>query len=402
MGKHLSLILLPTLECNVACDYCFEDKTGDVLTSERLAEIVDKVFDHMDRTGVESLTIHWQGGEIMTLPPAWFERAYDAIGAAAEARGKRVEHGLQSNLIGYTKRWNGVIARMFGNSVGTSMDFPNLHRKLFQKGPDEYTRIWRRHVDQARAAGIDIQVIAVLNRATLDVGAESFYSYFVDELGFAEFQVNTPFPGGEQNDAKRDLGLDIGDLTRFHVDLLDVWMERGYGRGVSVGPLDELLNYFLGGSACLPCIWQANCTDEFLSIDARGNVAQCDCWVTSYPDHFFGNVFQSESLTDLLENSRPRERFLERPAVVADQGCIECEFLALCHGGCPVRTYTILGTLLEKDPYCGLYKGLFARTAEVARTIAATRGRAVVPTLLQLTRAARTADAVAEVLSEGG
>ena len=31
-----------------------------------------------------------------------------------------------------------------------------------------------------------------------------------------------------------------------------------------------------------PGIWQQNCTDNFVSIDARGHVAQCDCRVTSY------------------------------------------------------------------------------------------------------------------------
>lgn len=373
MPRNLSVILLPTSNCNVACDYCFEDKTSDVLSHERLSEIVGKVFDHMDRRGVDSLMIHWQGGEIMTIPPAWFDRAHGLISEAAARRGKSVEHGLQSNMIGYTKHWNAVIERMFGNSVGTSMDYPNLHRKLFSAGPDEYTRIWRRNVFKAREAGIDFQAIAVLNQATLDRGAEPFYEYFVDELGFTDFQANTPFPGGEPNDAKRDLGLDLDDLIRFHLDLLDVWVDRGFERGVRVGPFDELLNTFLGRPASLPCIWQSNCTDEFLSIDASGSVAQCDCWVTSYPEYFFGNVFEHASLTDMLDNSRAREQFNDRPAAVLDAGCIECEYLALCHGGCPVRTFTVRGTLFEKDPYCGLYKALFGGTENVARRIASER-----------------------------
>ncbi len=373
MPRNLSVILLPTSDCNVACDYCFEDKTSGVLSHERLSEIVDKVFDHMDRRGVDSLMLHWQGGEIMTIPPDWFDRAHGLIGEAAAKRGKSVEHGLQSNMIGYSKRWNGVIERMFGNSVGTSMDYPNLHRKLFNAGPDEYTRIWRRNVLKAREAGIELQAIAVLNQETLDRGAARFYEYFVDELGFTDFQANTPFPGGEQNDAKRDLGLDLDALIRFHVDLLDVWVERGFERGVRVGPFDGLLDTFLGRPASLPCIWQSNCTDEFLSIDARGSVAQCDCWVTSYPEYFFGNIFEESSLTEMLDNSRAREQFNDRPASVLDSGCIECEYLALCHGGCPVRTFTVRGTMFEKDPYCGLYKALFGGTETVARRIASER-----------------------------
>jgi uncharacterized protein len=52
----------------------------------------------------------------------------------ADARSKEVSHSLQSNMLAYSSRWNPVIARMFGNSVGTSLDYPNLHRKLLGQG----------------------------------------------------------------------------------------------------------------------------------------------------------------------------------------------------------------------------------------------------------------------------
>ena len=70
----------------------------------------------------------------------------------------------------------------------------------------------------------------------------------------------------------------------------DTWLEHGYDHGVSVGPFDEIIKAFRGRPARLSCIWQQNCANEFISIDARGQTALCDCWVTSYPEHSFGNV----------------------------------------------------------------------------------------------------------------
>ena len=58
-------------------------------------------------------------------------------------------------MLAYSSRWNKVIAEMFGNSVGTSLDYPNLHRKLLGQGPESYNEIWGRRVREARAAGID-------------------------------------------------------------------------------------------------------------------------------------------------------------------------------------------------------------------------------------------------------
>jgi len=269
-------------------------------------------------------------------------------------------------MIGYSRKWNNVIAEMFGNSVGTSMDFPNLYRKSHGHTTDEYTALWSRNVRRAREAGIHIGVISIPNKETLRLGGEAFYSYFVDELGVTDFQVNTSFSGGELNDAKAESILDVEALARFFVELADVWFERGYANGVKLGPIEELLNHFLGRPASLPCIWQQNCADEFVSIDARGYVAQCDCWVTSYPEYRFGNIFGARSFSGLMK-SKARERFLARPeALIEHETCARCDYLSLCHGGCPVRAYSITGEFFVKDPYCEVYKALFSRMESLA------------------------------------
>ena len=371
MKSHISLILLSTLQCNADCEYCFENKTTDRLTLDRLGEMIRKVLDYMVEKSLTGLNIYWQGGEAMLLPPSWYEQANDLIQREAEARGKRVSHSLQSNMLAYSSRWNNVIAEMFGNSVGTSLDYPNLHRKLLGQGPESYNEIWGRRVREARAAGIEVQVIAVPNQATLDIGAERFYTHFVDELGITEFQVNTPFPGGDATSAKKELPVaEVDKLSRFYTELADVWLERGYRRGVRVGPLDALLQHFSHEPTTLPCIWSDNCANTLVSIDARGYVAQCDCWVTSYPDYHYGNIFECDSFGDLLKNSKARQKFNERPIQLIQRDCLSCDYLSLCHGGCPVRTYTVHGTLFEKDPYCGLYKAMFGRMARAARELA--------------------------------
>lgn len=370
MGGHFSLVLLSTLQCNADCVYCFENKTADRLSLEQLALIIDKLLGYMEEREIDALTIYWQGGEAMLLPPSWYERAYAMIQTAAQARGKRINHSLQTNLLAYSKKWNKVIAEMFGNSVGSSFDYPNRHRQAPGRTPEEYDQIWRRKLRQAREAGIDVQVIATPNQDTLALGAERFYRYFVEELQLRDFQVNTPFPGGAPNAVKQSLPLAVEPLSRFCLDLADLWSSHGYGRGIRVGPFDELLKRFLQQEARLPCIWGENCANEIMAIDARGKVAQCDCWVTSYPEHVYGSVFEGDRLADLLRASPARQRFNERPIALMRQDCIDCEYLSLCHGGCPVRAYTIRGTLFEKDPYCRLYQALFKRMEAIAMRIA--------------------------------
>ena len=108
-GDPYSLILLPTLACDADCDYCFERKSERRLTLDQLSIVVHKVMDHMEENHLETLSIYWQGGEVMTLPPAWFEGANAIIRSIAEERKRRVLHYLQSNMLAYTEKWNGVI-----------------------------------------------------------------------------------------------------------------------------------------------------------------------------------------------------------------------------------------------------------------------------------------------------
>ncbi len=369
-NRVFSVILLPTSECNVACDYCFEHKEHHRLPMLLVPLLTQRLLDHLEHEGIEECEIYWQGGEAMIMGPAWFVEAGRLMDTAAAARGRRFTHYLQTNLISYSPAWNDVLRTMFQNSLGTSMDYPNVHRKLFKGGAAAYTELWTQRLHEAQEAGIEIGVIAVLHQGSLAAGPDRFYRYFVDELGLDSFQVNTPFPGGPAKAAEADFDLDKQRLAEFLAGLFDIWMERGYSDGIKLGPFDALIDHYTGGPGRLPCIWKENCSNQFISVDSKGTVAQCDCWVTSYPEYFFGNVFRDADLTQMLRTSEARQQFVDRPKhLVEHEDCISCRYLSICHGGCPVRTYSALGTMLAKDPYCEVYKAVFGRAEVHARSI---------------------------------
>jgi uncharacterized protein len=371
-GRIFSVILLPTSDCNVACDYCFEHKEPHRLSLTLLPLLTRRLLDHLEHEGIKECEIYWQGGEAMIMGPAWFVAAGAIMDRAAAERDRRFIHYLQTNLISYSEAWNPIIATMFQGSLGTSMDYPNRHRKLFKGGAEAYTRLWTRKLKEAQAAGIKVGVIAVLHQGSLEAGPERFYDYFIEELGLENFQVNTPFPGGPAAEVEGAFTLDVRELAVFLSVLFDIWIERGFGAGISLGPFDALIEHFAGRAARLPCIWKENCSNQFISVDAKGTVAQCDCWVTSYPESFFGNIFREPDLTGMLRSSPARRQFVERPKyLVEHEDCLSCRYLSICHGGCPVRTYSALGTMLAKDPYCEVYKAIFSRAEMHGRAMSA-------------------------------
>lgn len=366
--RTFSVILLPTLRCNADCAYCFEEKARARMHADQLAVVVYKLLDYVEQSVFDTLEINWQGGEIMLMGPEWFHEAHAIIRKASHDRSIRITHGLQSNMLLYHAEWNPILAEMFDNSVGTSFDYPNRHRLLRGK-TEEYDRVWLDNVKAARDAGISVGVIAVPSRETLEMGAERFYTRFVDELGITDFQINTPFAGGPPSLIKQDYPLDPERLGQFLVDLANIWTTRD-DEYVRIGPLDVLLDRFSNKPSTLPCIWHENCANEFVCIDPQGGLSLCDCWVSSFPESHFGNLLEDGGLATVLGQSRTRRELLSRPVeVMHHEDCIECDFLSMCHGGCPIRTYTLRGELSRKDPYCATYKIVFEHMRTLTREL---------------------------------
>jgi radical SAM protein with 4Fe4S-binding SPASM domain len=104
--------------------------------------------------------------------------------------------------------------------------------------------------------------------------------------------------------------------------------------------------------------------------------------VTSYPEYRFGNVFGAKSFSQLMKESKARRRFVSRPeAMIEHETCASCDYLSICHGGCPVRAYSITGEFFTKDPYCEVYQALFSRMESIAAQLSRARFARSLPVL---------------------
>jgi len=359
--------MAPTYRCNADCEYCYENKTSDVMELEDFERILSRMVIYFQSQQITELNLLWTGGEILTMSPEWLLRANDISRETAEKSKIKIKNSVQSNLIGYGPRFRRVMSEMFNDEVGSSLDFPNLHRKVVGGTPETYNDLWLRRYQEAKEAGIKVGVIAVLSGASLQIGADEFYSYYVEKLGKSGFQINNPYPGGSPTPAKRNFPLDHDLLSAFYIDLFDLWMRVGRPEGVSISPFDRLIQYFRTGENSLSCCFRENCADTFIGISPKGHVAQCEGFTASYPECIFGNILSCEDLSAIMAGPI-RKQFLDRPTRLMEAAdCPECEYLALCHGGCPVHAYSTTGNLFTKDPDCESRKTMF-RLARNAAT----------------------------------
>jgi radical SAM protein with 4Fe4S-binding SPASM domain len=356
-ARDFSVVLSPTLECNAACDYCFqahEPKRTDV---RLLGEVFAKLRAYSVDRRLARMRIYWQGGEILTLPPGLLEQVLRTEYSCFEGSGVEIDNHLQTNLIAYSSAYRDLITSHFRGEISSSIDYPNLYRHRPGQSAEAFTEEWLRKKDQAEADGLRVAVIAMPNAETLELGAEAFVRHFVEDLGIRNFQVNFPFPGA----GPRPLQIDTDRLAAFYADLFDV--TEAYPDDLSVNPFALLKNTLHSGDKGLPCLWSTNCAEGLCGIGPDGMVAACDCWLTGTGDHTFGSLAELD-MHEVMDSPR-RARFGERSKyLLSHTDCGLCRYWALCHGGCPVRAFAFTGSLHEKDHYCTVYKRIFEKVGD--------------------------------------
>lgn len=100
--SELNITVLTTLQCNFACDYCFQGDHGDYnkfaekMSLETAARVAAWVEREMDRINPEKLVVTFFGGEpLLNLPVMYFlaQRFYES----ASARGIQVGQSIITN-----------------------------------------------------------------------------------------------------------------------------------------------------------------------------------------------------------------------------------------------------------------------------------------------------------------
>lgn len=371
MNAELNIIMVPTTKCNLACRHCFEEHSNRVMSQTELQVVMQQVCKYSDRHNIKGINFYWQGGEVLTLGPAWFEQMDQTVSKVFSDCEISVRHRLQSNLISYNTKWKPVIKKVFHNSIGSSLDYPSLYRGFATLNGDRFNDVWLKYCNRARTDGIEVSVISVLNEESLKMPAKDFLEFYSGRMGISSIQLNFPFDIRLRKGGKKSYFLVPSELGEFLVELFDTWIDEcsaWYSR-IRINPFCELMDVFSFAprpSRC-NCIWSGSCADIFFSIGPDSSVGLCDCWVTSLPDFSFGNL-QTQTL-DEISHSDVRKRFRQRIDSILVNDCADCSFLGICFGGCIIRTYGKFGKVNRKDPYCAAYKALFSRVQEHVRSI---------------------------------
>jgi len=353
---ELHITVLTTLQCNFACDYCFQGDHGDYnkfaekMTLDTAVRVADWIERELDRVHPERFTLMLFGGEpLLNLPVAYYlgERLWHAT----RERGVEMSINIISNGLLLTPE---VVDRLlpFGLSgIKITLDGDReAHNRMrpLRGGQGTFDRI----IENVRR---------VAGRVRIGIGgnfdessASSFPALldFLSEQEFADKLVKVNFKPVIRTEIQAPKGM----LTLTPVD--------GNGKPLGGTCMTAVGNGSLGGSACDSCGF-ADEQMTFLREETKRHGFPTHDGVHNGPCHvhmqhahtigpegslyacpgFTGDLGQSTGHIDDRRDARREEMRGKFDRLNPWKECGDCAFIPVCAGGCLVASHTQLGDM---------------------------------------------------------
>lgn len=353
-------------DCNLACDYCYYSTCGGK-PGTRIKRIDSKLLETFIKQYMAcsqgSASFAWQGGEPLLAGLDFFEEVVRLQAKYAPAH-TAIGNSLQTNGTLITAKW-AEFFKTYRFLIGVSLDGPqSIHdaRRITSSGAGSYERVMQgiRHL---REHQVDFNILTVIHEGNVGKARELMDFYREHGFTYVQFIPCMDFRAQETNQPGKFL-ITPEQYGQFLCEVFDIWYNGGKPV-MSERFFDNLLGAYVGREAEL-CIHRAACPKTII-LEQNGDAYPCDFYISD--DYKLGNVGR-DSLADILE-SPAYDRFLKMKPSLPD-ACVTCEYLKLCHGGCPRnRKWSQEGQAPYPDYFCASYKRVYRYAHERMELLAA-------------------------------
>lgn len=342
--KTLNILLICTSKCNLACRYCYcgheQMQTMDV-------DGFITTFNKLDTYFASDVEFHlvFHGGEPLLLGKSFYLEAFSFLNRQRRA----FYTSIQTNLTLLDEEFISIFAAN-NCTVGTSIDGSKLMHdtnRTYKDGRGTYDDVLRAvtalEADEAPFGGF----VVTLNDTNI-ASAENLYDSlrcFKDtSIGFSIVFKST--------DTSETI-LDSKQLGGFLVDLFDIWVHDD--SPLRLAFFENIIRNYLGINLCPECTFSKQCADNFLAINALGDVFAC-CDFEGMQKYSYGNILNSD-FQDIWESPIRRALLDRLSSNTISQECCECEHFDICNSGCMAKTTRGFS---DRDCYCVAYRMLFS------------------------------------------
>jgi uncharacterized protein len=269
----------------------------------------------------------WHGGEPLLMGMEFYEKAMRLQQTFGYCR--QVSNAIQTNGTLLDEKWLDFFeTHQF--SIGLSIDGPaELHNRnrVLANGRGSFDLV-NRAVALMRDRNHPFGVLSVVTDETVRFGARRFLEFFI-ENDFRDLAMlcHRPALSIGKNDH-----LPRKDHSRFMNEIFDLWYERD-DPNFHIRDFESIIKRLLGGQHS-SCLLTGECIGRYFGVNAGGDVFHCDEFMFN-ADYSFGNVVR-EDFKGILCSDPIRQLSVANSEQITT---LACEWLPICHGGCPKDRY---------------------------------------------------------------
>ena len=339
-SRELTVWMHVTNACNLACPYCYVNKSREAMDEATATETVDALVKSAVGHGFTAIRLKYAGGEASLNADVLFALHDHARNRCAEA-GLTLSAVLLSNGVAISDRLaRELVARQIAvmvslDGIGAAHDAqrPTLN------GRPSFAMV-ERSIDRLRAAGAAPHLsITITGRNVADVAPVVRFA-LERELTFSfNFFRDNACSAGVADLRYEEQAMIDGVRAAFAVieEMLPPWSVLG-----SVLDRGQLLQ---------PRQKSCGVGDDYVVVDQHGRIAQCHMELGST----LGDVRQVDPVRAVRADGAPIRNLL----VDDKAGCRDCTWRHWCSGGCAVATFAATGRFDVRSPNCRIYKTIY-------------------------------------------
>jgi len=311
----LGFVIAPTMACNMACVYCFENKTARKMSPEVMAAIVSYVEKRA--RSISGLQIDWYGGE-----PLLALDVIESLTASFVEMGEKHQFEYSSSMIsnGYLLTAETVdrLVALKIRHVQITLDGParihNVKRPLKNKKESFYRILENlKYASTKLSVGIRVNVDKSFTIDMIEELLAELTAAGLRERAGVYFGMVEPSSQVCANIAESC--YETADFSAIEVDYYRLLLARGFR-------IDKLPS-----PVAVFCMAQS--TNAHL-VDPDGNLYRCWNHAGDAPKAY-------GTITDEINYLHPNFQRLFSGDPFDHALCVECELLPICMGGCPAR-----------------------------------------------------------------
>ncbi len=310
--SQMNITIAPTLHCNFACDYCFEESRPPVYMDEEIENSIVKFIERHDT--VNTLYVTWYGGE----PLLNFKKI-----RTLTAKLRPLKQKYFASIV-----TNGYLLTQ--DKIDEFIDLGIRYIHITLDGPKEIHDSRRPHISKGNSFDVIYNNILKLKPYLKDEKMKLTVRVNVDKTNQDYYhkiyqKIRKDFEGIAVSIYSGIVKKTYGSCSSVDDILLD-------SKEQSIFNITQYKKFGITNSDFFPIKSNGECIARQIYgylIDPLGDIYKC--WTdTGKKTERVGNVSN-----DKLINTTKLTRYLTGADVFDKEECQECLFLPVCGGGCP-------------------------------------------------------------------